>query len=99
MYNISNINQSTLAADDEEAPDENDSKEEENKKKKKREAAEKSLEVVGAESFPEKKGVIKKKSVEWSSLFGLDRKKKSFYKKRETTHDLGDYNDDYGKMF
>lgn len=56
------------------------------KKKKKREAAaaaKKSLEVVGAESFPNRKGgSIKKKSVQWSNLFGLDRKKKSLKKKR-----------------
>lgn len=88
--------------DDNSEEDDEDSK----KRKKKREAAKKSLEVVGAESFPEKKGVMRKKSVQWSNIFGIDRKKKrsndiiyhrfqTDRKKRVPFDDEEDY--DYGR--
>lgn len=94
-HNIRYINQSTLEQDEEDQNENESNEEDKKKKKKKREAAKKSLEVVGAESFPEKKGVIKKKSVEWSSLFGLDRKKKSLYKRQSDDDYVGDF-EEYG---
>lgn len=61
---------------EEEVDDSDDSSEDESKKKKKREAS-KSLETVQDESAPEKKINMKKKSFQWSNIFGIDRKKKS----------------------
>lgn len=61
---------------EEEVDDGDDSSEDESKKKKKREAS-KSLEIVNEESAPEKKISMKKKSFQWSNIFGIDRKKKS----------------------
>lgn len=61
---------------DEDVDEGDDSSEDESKKKKKREAS-KSLETVQEESAPETKINMKKKSFQWSNIFGIDRKKKS----------------------
>ncbi|CRL03375.1 CLUMA_CG016184, isoform A [Clunio marinus] len=79
--------------EDEEADNENDNDDEEgdeddidtgddssesdsDRKKKKRDTS-KSFEVVRAENIPKKKLDMKKKSLQWSNIFGIDRKKKS----------------------
>lgn len=59
---------------------------------------------MGAESFPEKKGAIKKKSLDWSNIFGVDRKKKRsndiifnrFESDRRKRMDEDPDDDDYG---
>lgn len=61
---------------EEEVDEGDDSSEDESKKKKKREAS-KSLETVKETTAPEKKITMKKKSFQWSNIFGIDRKKKS----------------------
>ncbi|KAL7049856.1 hypothetical protein ACKWTF_003881 [Chironomus riparius] len=56
--------------------EENDDEDDSKKKRKKKREVKKSLDDWEVQAFPDKKS-LKKKSVEWSSLFGYDRKKKS----------------------
>lgn len=62
---------------EEETDDGDESSEDDSKKKKKKRETPKSLEEVQKENAPEKKISIKKKSFQWSNIFGIDRKKKS----------------------
>jgi hypothetical protein len=57
--------------------DADDSSEDDSKKKRKKRAAVKSLEVVQDDLPSKHKSNVEKKSIQWSSIFGLDRKKKS----------------------
>lgn len=61
--------------------------------------------MLASESFPQKKFAIKKKSVDWSNIFGVDRKKKRsndiifhrFAGDRKKRDPSDDY-DEYGKF-
>lgn len=70
----SHLKRSISAEPDNEEPEEDSSEDESKKKKKKREAP-KSLETVRSDT--DKKSNAQSKPFEWSSIFGLDRKKKS----------------------
>lgn len=71
---------------EEEADESDDSSEDDSKKKKKKREAPKSLEALQEGNATDKKLNIRKKSVEWSKIFGIDRKKKSML----VFHPLGD---------
>jgi hypothetical protein len=78
----------------EECEDDASSEDPDKRKKKKREAKKSN------ENFPAKKS-LKKKSIEWSKLFGIDRKKKSLmynpfkYIKDERKRERIDSEEDY----